>query len=165
MFPIGSFGESKENMIELLGKVDISTVSAYIKRFSTIAKNEQFKFRIPASITLAFALLQSTAGQQELAIEFNNHFGFICRSDWLGETIDVSNTCYRVYRSAWSSFRDHSLYLTTGENSKLIELGKENYKGWARAIEKLNPEQEIGLGSQLIEVIEKYQLSRFDSES
>lgn len=146
-----------------LKRVDASLVQAYIKRFVHVAENEQIKFKIPASVTLANALLQSQAGQHPLAVNHYNHFSLLCTSDWIGETADISNNCYRHYENAWTSFRDHSLFLTTGQNASLQLLGEENYKGWAKALEKMNFARQKNIATQIIHTIEKYQLYRFDT--
>jgi len=54
-------------------------VKAYIDRFSRISLMEMQKFNIPASIKMGQAILASHAGDNVLAIEYNNHFGTMCR--------------------------------------------------------------------------------------
>ena len=158
---LGAGGHTLENQLK---RVDIEIVKAYIKRFAHVAENEQIKFKIPASITLANALLQSQAGQHPIAQRNNNNFGLVCTKDWIGDTIEWEDQCFRDYENAWTSFRDHSLFLTTGANSSLQKLGEENYKGWAKALEKINFAGQKNIANQIIHTIEKYQLYRFDSE-
>ena len=67
-------------------------MKAYIKRFAHVAESEQLKYKIPASITLANAMLQSQAGQQNLARVHHNHFGLLCTSDWIGEQTEQEGT-------------------------------------------------------------------------
>jgi hypothetical protein len=43
-------------------------------------------FKIPASITLSQALVETNAGTSELAINAYNHFGIKCKEDWYGDT-------------------------------------------------------------------------------
>ena len=57
----------------------------YINQYKDLAIEQMFKYRIPASITLAQGLFESAAGQSELARKGNNHFGIKCH-DWLGAT-------------------------------------------------------------------------------
>ena len=47
----------------------------YIKKYRDLAVEEMKRYHIPASITLAQGLLESGAGQSELARKSNNHFG------------------------------------------------------------------------------------------
>lgn len=46
---------------------------AYINKYKDIAIEQMNKYHIPASITLAQALLESGAGKSELARKSNNH--------------------------------------------------------------------------------------------
>ena len=51
----------------------------YIRQYGDLAIRQQKKYNIPASITLAQGLLESGAGQSELAKKSNNHFGIFSR--------------------------------------------------------------------------------------
>jgi len=161
--PFARLGTSDNTLENQLKRVDIELVKAYIKRFAHVAENEQIKFKIPASITLANALLQSQAGQHPIAQKNNNNFGLLCTKDWIGSTVEWQGNCLRDYENAWTSFRDHSLFLTTGPNASLPQLGEENYKGWAKALEKMDFAGQKNIANQVIQTIEKYQLYRFDT--
>ena len=50
----------------------------YVQQYKDLAIEQMKKYNIPASITLAQALLESGAGQSTLARESNNHFGIKC---------------------------------------------------------------------------------------
>ena len=43
------------------------------------------KYKIPASIILSQALLESGAGASTLALKSNNHFGIKCHQNWRGK--------------------------------------------------------------------------------
>ena len=62
----------------------LTSYQKYISKYSDLAVQHQKKYRIPASITLAQGLLESGAGQSDLARRSNNHFGIKCHSDWRG---------------------------------------------------------------------------------
>ena len=51
---------------------------AYIEQWKDVAVQQQKDYGIPASITMAQALLESGAGLSELAVNANNHFGIKC---------------------------------------------------------------------------------------
>ena len=53
----------------------VPSYEKYIKTYSDLAVQHQKKYKIPASITLAQGLLESGAGQSDLARRSNNHFG------------------------------------------------------------------------------------------
>lgn len=145
-----------------LYQVDPEIVAVYVQRFGRVARTEQKKFGIPASIILANALLNSQAGQNQAATKANNHFGLPCTPDWMGEKWESKDSCYRAYENAWTSFRDHSFYLTTGKFSTLRQLDKQDYKAWAKALEEKSYSKNKDLGKQLIEVIEKWKLYELD---
>ena len=88
---------------------------AYIEQYSEIAMVEQARHKIPASITLAQALLESGAGKSQLAQESNNHFGIKCHSNWEGEKVyhddDQKGECFRKYDKVIESYEDHSAFL------------------------------------------------------
>ena len=58
----------------------------YISKYSDLAIFEMDNYNIPASITLAQAILESGNGESKLAIEAKNHFGIKCHN-WDGEKI------------------------------------------------------------------------------
>lgn len=148
---------------ELLEQVEESTIKAYLKRFSQVAVAERKKFGIPAAITLANALLHSQAGTKDSAGGgANNHFGLPCTADWQGSSGQHAGHCLRHYENAWTSFRDCSLYLTTGRFANLRQLPADDYKAWARALEKEGFSAEKNLARQLIQLIEKYGLDELD---
>lgn len=136
----------------------------YLKRFSHVAISERKKYGIPSSIILANGLLQSTAGKDGACTTANNHFRIPCTIDWQGESVVHQNECYRYYESAWASYRDHSRFLSSGKFASLLVLGPNNYKGWARGMEDLNFGKQRNLANQLIEIIETYELYRFDEK-
>jgi flagellum-specific peptidoglycan hydrolase FlgJ len=87
----------------------------YIEQYRDLAIEQQRKHKVPAAITMAQGILESGAGQSELATKANNHFGIKCTSDWTGRTItrddDKKNECFRRYAEVEDSYEDHSLFL------------------------------------------------------
>ena len=143
--------------------MDEGSIQAYIARFSKVAASERKKFGIPASIILGNALLHSLAGTAEIAeAGANNHFALRCTPDWQGPQRTYAGQCYRQYENAWTSFRDHSFYITTGSFSHLRQLSDTDYKGWADALEKAGFSQEKDLGRQLVKAIQVYGLEKLD---
>ncbi len=145
-----------------LPQVPRATVEAYIKRFAHVAISERKKYGLPASIILANALYHSFAGQSELSRQANNHFGIPCTNDWIGSKRELRGHCYRQYENAWTSFRDHSLYVTSGRFSNLRQYSTSDFKNWARGLEKMEYSELPDLADQLIEIIETYQLQQLD---
>ncbi len=155
-------GGGQTSRFDALARIDEATIEAFIRRFSNVATAEQEKFGIPASIILANSLLHSLAGTGEAAKQYNNFMGLPCTADWSGLTGNTDAGCVRSYASAWTSFRDHSLYLTSGKFTPLKQFSNSDYRKWAAGLEELNFSEGDALAQQLVRTIDKYQLFRFD---
>lgn len=154
---------STNNKPKELSQIDKTTQQNYIKRFAHVAASESKKYGIPASIILANAILHSVYGQRDLTLGGNNHFGIPCTHTWSGESGGYNDACYRHYENAWASFRDHSLYLTSGQFAPLQELSAGDYKGWAHGLEQLGYSDIYNnLADRLIKLIETEELEGFD---
>ena len=139
----------------------------YIEQYSQIAVDEMNRYNIPASITLAQGILESGNGESRLATQGNNHFGIKCHGNWNGKTIiaddDEKGECFRKYNKVAESYRDHSLFLTErGRYSFLFDYNKTDYKKWAKGLKKAGYATNPKYPTLLIDLIEKYDLSRFD---
>ena len=113
----------------------------YVEKWAGVARSEMARSGVPASITLAQGLLESNAGQSELALRSNNHFGIKCHSDWTGRSTlhraEKGMECFRAYNSAEDSFRDHSDFLRYQDRYKsLFNLSPGDYKAWAKGLKK-----------------------------
>ena len=141
---------------------------AYIQKYSSIAQEEMRKYGIPASITLAQGILESGSGKSKLATEANNHFGIKCHDTWNGATMylddDAPNECFRKYKSVEQSFEDHSLFLKKPRYQELFGLEITDYKGWAQGLKKCGYATSPTYAKSLIDLIEKYDLTQFDTE-
>ena len=139
----------------------------YIEEYKNIAMCEMKKNKIPASITLAQGILESGNGTSRLAREGNNHFGIKCHSDWKGRTMrqddDAPDECFRVYKSAEESYRDHSEFLKNNSRyASLFQLDITDYKGWAKGLKKAGYATLPTYANVLINLIEDYNLQQYD---
>jgi len=142
------------------------TTLAYIDAFKGVAIEEMNAYGIPASITLAQGIIESGSGNSSLAKYANNHFGIKCTSDWKGKAYykddDQNNDCFRVYKDARESFKDHSTFLKRKRYSFLFELDKNDYKNWAQGLKTAGYATNPKYPEMLINVIEKYSLNQYD---
>lgn len=144
---------------EEIASVDATKAEVFLKRFAPVVLSERKKFRIPASVMLACAYVNSQAGQKTLAQEGNNFFALPCDDSWDAETIQHKGTCYRKYESAWASFRDFSIYLSSQEwYGALKKSAGMDADPW---IEKLGKEG-VSNAKELQKVIEAYDLIELD---
>lgn len=144
-------------------------VNNYVATFSPVASEEMKIYDIPASITLAQGILESGMGDSRLALAANNHFGIKCHSEWGGKRIyhddDEKGECFRVYKDPRTSYRDHSLFLTSRPRYNfLFDLKIDDYKGWAKGLKKAGYATDPKYPDKLISLIERYRLARFDSK-
>ncbi|MTB53198.1 glucosaminidase domain-containing protein [Lewinella sp. W8] len=157
------FGTKDElDPYELLTRTDEQQIEAFIRRFSNVAQAEQGKFGIPASVILANALLQSQAGTSGVATDYVNYFHLPCTTDWPGTRARAHNQCFRRYETAWTSFRDHSLYITQGDFARMRQFGETDYRRWAAGLQELKFNDNPKLAEQLVRTIDRWQLFRFD---
>ncbi len=145
----------------------VPSYEKYIKTYSDLAVQHQKKYKIPASITLAQGLLESGAGQSDLARRSNNHFGIKCHSDWRGGRVyhddDLRGECFRKYKRVEDSYEDHSKFLLRSRYERLFHLKITDYKGWARGLQKCGYATDRAYANKLIKVIEDYELYRYDT--
>jgi len=143
------------------------TRSEYIAKYKDIAIQEMNEFGIPASITLAQGILESGDGNSELAQKANNHFGIKCRGDWTGKKVyhddDRKGECFRKYDSPLESYRDHSVFLRSGQRyAFLFELEPTDYKSWAKGLKKAGYATNPKYDDLLIRLIEENHLHQYD---
>ena len=139
----------------------------YITRYAPIAVNEMYRTGVPASITLAQGIIESSSGLSVLAVNGNNHFGIKCHNSWSGKTMraddDARNECFRAYDSAEESFRDHSDFLRYRDRYKfLFDFKTDDYKSWAYGLKQAGYATDPTYAAKLIKCVEDYGLSRFD---
>lgn len=145
----------------------IEAYDQYIEQYKDAAIANRDSFGIPASITLAQGLLESSAGKSILATQCNNHFGIKCGSSWYGETMkkddDSSQECFRCYATAAESFRDHSDFLRKQRYAFLFDYDVTRYDEWARGLSKAGYATDPAYPNKLITLIETYQLYLYDN--
>ncbi len=141
----------------------------YIERFARVAITEMEKYGVPASITLAQALLESDAGASKLARESNNHFGIKCRRQCLECTCrnyadDDRYDMFRVFNTAWESFRTHSRLMHDERYRHLLRHGTD-YRKWAEGLEAAGYATDPQYAEKLIQIIEYFDLYLFDRQA
>lgn len=151
----------------LFAQQRIST-SEYIEKFAPIAMREMRTFKIPASITLGQGILESAYGNSELARKAHNHFGIKCKPEWQGMKYYYNSNnpdaCYRKYENDTDSYKDHSMFIAYRKYyTELFKLEISDYKGWCYGLKKAGYATSPTYAQNLIGVIERYNLHRFDS--
>lgn len=149
-------------------------VASYIDQHKYQAIDEMIRSGIPASITLAQAIIESNAGTSKLARASNNHFGIKCKDYWNGNAYyhpdddrdangNLIPSCFRKYETVAESYADHSDFLmNTAHYKPLFVYDRTDYKHWAQGIEVCGYATCDGYAAKLINTIEVYQLHELD---
>ncbi len=152
----------------LSAQVD-ANYQAYIEKYAELAVTEQKRHAIPASITMAQALLESSAGTSRLATLGNNHFGIKCGKDWTGDVVhhddDQLGECFRKYKKPIESFEDHSLFLKRQRYAFLFQYEITDYKSWAYGLSRAGYATDPAYPEKLIKIIETYDLAKLDTQT
>lgn len=149
----------------------------YIGKYKDIAMQEMQRTGIPASIKLAQALHETDGGTSYLSSMSKNHFGIKCGPDWYGfralkkdDEYDASGkliqSCFRVYQSVENSYIAHSQFLRNPEKFHrygfLFQLDPLDYRQWAIGLKKAGYATNPSYHLKLIEIIETYNLHKYD---
>ena len=149
-------------------------INNYIDNYKELAVVEMHRSGVPASITLAQALHESSNGFSKLATEANNHFGIKCKSYWVGNTYyhkdddfdksgNLLESCFRSYDSVMDSYVDNSNFLMlTSHYAPLFNNERTDYKAWAYGLKSCGYATDIRYSEKLISKIEKYNLHQYD---
>lgn len=141
-----------------------SAIQTYIDQYKSLALEQEKLYGIPAPITLAQGLLESTAGTSLLAINANNHFGVKALGGWSGGIYrawddEPSKSKFRVYKSVEESFTDHSKILKNNSRyQSLFSISVYDYRSWANGLQKAGYATSKDYAKALIGYIDAYKL-------
>ncbi len=161
----------RNEVIESTSRTNVTSdvINRYIAQYKDIAMGNMKTYGIPASIILAQGILESGAGNGDLALTANNHFGIKCHVDWMGDTVkhddDTSQECFRKYNEPGESYKDHALFLKGRTRySSLFDLPKDDYQAWANGLRKAGYATDPRYPEKLISYIQRYHLDQYDSQ-
>lgn len=146
----------------------------YIAQYKDLAMQEQRLTGIPASIKLAMALLESGSGTSTLAVNGNNHFGIkwwnVAKdgTDFIEAFDDAKDSRgkriasrFIKFSSVEDSYRKHSEVLRRPRYQVLFTYHITDYHAWAQGLEACGYATSKGYGSQLIALIDRYNLTQY----
>jgi flagellum-specific peptidoglycan hydrolase FlgJ len=130
---------------------------------------------VPASVTIAQAILESYWGSSRLAREANNFFGIKAQSKngpagavWFDvwEVIGGRNVfrseAFRAYNTIAESFIDHGRFFLENGRYSAAMADRDDPKQFARAINRAGYATDPGYASKLIGLMDRYNLYRYD---
>lgn len=140
-----------------------NSAKEFINQWSSIAKEHQTKYGIPASITLAQGGLESAWGKSRLATDYNNYFGITGK--YKGKSINLRDSGgsmldFRVYSTPEESYEDHAQLLKRKYTPK---SSTATYVEWANTLQQNGYATDHGYADSLIKIIEKFGLNDYDS--
>jgi LysM repeat protein len=145
------------------------TAAQYVAQYKDIAISEMKRMGVPAAISLAQGILETENGNSDLVKKSNNHFGIKCKSTWTAETVshddDAPGECFRAYKNAEDSYRDHSNFLRgSSRYAFLFKLDPRDYKAWAYGLRKAGYATNPQYPQILIKNIEDNNLEQYTLE-
>lgn len=149
----------------------------FIQEISPLAQEEQRKYGILSSLTLAQACLESDFGKSLLSSKYYNLFGVKAYGNSPQVSLDtkeyVDNNWitiqgnFRVYQNWQASIEAHSLLFVNGvdwdSNKYQSVLNAANYKEAAQAVQEDGYATDPNYATKLIKLIEDYSLENYDS--
>ncbi|GII06051.1 sporangiospore maturation cell wall hydrolase GsmA [Planobispora takensis] len=150
----------------------------FLAQVGPSARLSRQETRVPASVTLAQAILESGWGRSDLAVSGRNYFGIKCSPAGHGPyasgcrrhptTECDSGGChrttalFRTYRSPADSFKDHGSFLASGSRYRAAFSHTADPDRFAREIAKAGYATDPAYPAKLIELMRSYDLYRYD---
>jgi flagellum-specific peptidoglycan hydrolase FlgJ len=151
-----------------LAKNSAKAIDLYISKYLKLAKEEAVKSKIPTSVILGLALINSSYGLSKTALNTNNHFEIKCAENSIpmGKGMKgqyVSNDfCFTEYNTVRDSYRAHSNLMLKAVK-KYSKSDKVNVKSLIKSLEKSGYFNNRGFSADdLLQIIEENNLNRFN---
>ena len=139
----------------------------FINRFYQVAMTENRLYGIPASVTLAQAILETGGGTSLGFKDHKNSFGIRCTKkkhiNCCAPYVDAGDKIrLRKYNTCWESFRCHSKYITSGKYADMYgTCGLDPYK-WCDELQKRGYSSNKQYSKRLKKLIQQYDLTIYD---
>jgi flagellum-specific peptidoglycan hydrolase FlgJ len=132
---------------------------------------------VPASVTIAQAILESYWGSSRLAREANNYFGIKAQTrtgpagvvwfdvwEVIGGRNVMQSQPFRKYNSVAESFVDHGLFFLDNARYAAAMRARDDPKQFAREVNRAGYATDPAYATKLIALMDRYNLYRFDGE-
>jgi flagellum-specific peptidoglycan hydrolase FlgJ len=149
----------------------------FVEEIGRAARGSQRSTGVPASVTIAQAILESDWGRSRLSREAHNLFGIkalagpgpagtITLATWehLGSLDLLVESSFRAYHSLEESVADHAAFLLhNGRYADALALAADP-QAFARAINQAGYATDPAYAAKLIQLMDRYDLYRFDDQ-
>ena len=128
----------------------------YIEDFKDLAVDAMHQTKIPASVILAIAMMESANGNSRVCRFLNNHFGI------RGRNSGRISSSYKEYASDEASFNDF-IRVITGKKFYLSSVFVTDVHHWVAAIAKTGySEAPTVWTGKIFKTIRQYNLAAYD---
>ena len=141
----------------------------FFNKYASAAMEQQQRYGIPASVTLAQMAYESFYGQSALATAGNNYFGIKCSREWLAagkpyslHNDDKPNEKFCNYASVDESIEHHSRLLMGDRYKRCHRYDSTDYHNWLVAIKACGYATAPDYVKKLEGMIKRYKLYLFD---
>jgi flagellum-specific peptidoglycan hydrolase FlgJ len=147
----------------------------FISAIGPAAVDSQDATGVPASVTIAQAIIESYWGSSRLSAEDNNYFGIkgdtkpgtagvVWFNTWevLGGRSVMVNAPFRAYNSLAESFVDHGRFFLDNPRYASALKVKDDARQFAQAIAHDGYATDPGYAGKLIQLMDRYNLYRYD---
>jgi hypothetical protein len=154
---------------------DLSTPDKFISVVAEAARDSQQTTGVPASVTIAQAILESDWGKSLLASKAFNFFGIkaqhgpgpageINMNTWevLNGANTVVNAAFKAYHNIFESVEDHGRFLRDNPRYSAAFQPACNAQEFARRINAAGYATDPAYSSKLIGLMDKYNLYQYD---
>ncbi|QCA29615.1 N-acetylmuramoyl-L-alanine amidase [Vagococcus xieshaowenii] len=150
---------------------------AFIDKIATIAQHNYAQYRVLPSIVIGQAILESDWGRSELA-SYNNLFGvkaseqedkvLLPTQEFVHNEWQNVEAYFKVYPTIEEAIIDHNRLFNEGvswDNQLYYGvLAADNYKEAANALQQAGYATDPDYANKIINVIEVYDLSKYDND-
>ena len=143
--------------------------TAFFEKYAAAAMEEQRRYGIPASVTLAQMAVESGYGESNLAKQDNNYFGIKASQDWIKSGKpwsyhhdDHYNDKFCTFGSALESLEYHSKVLMADRYKAYRQYAPTDHLHWIEGIKKGGYATDPRYVATIEGVIKKYGLEKYD---
>ena len=143
--------------------------TAFFEKYAAAAMEEQRRYGIPASVTLAQMAVESGYGESNLAKQDNNYFGIKASQDWIKSGKpwsyyhdDHYNDKFCTFGSALESLEYHSKVLMADRYKACRQYAPTDHLHWIEGIKKGGYATDPRYVATIEGVIKKYGLEKYD---
>ncbi|HLL64235.1 MAG TPA: sporangiospore maturation cell wall hydrolase GsmA [Micromonosporaceae bacterium] len=159
------------------GPISAASRAQFIRSSVAPARRSQREWKVPASVTIAQAILESGWGRSGLAARHNNYFGMKCFGQgpfangchvYRTHECDAAGVCspteasFRTYASVGASFRDHGRLLGTAPRYRPAFAHTRNPNQFLAEVHKAGYATSPTYTANVQRVMQSYNLYQYD---